>query len=87
MSLIERIKKAEEFFATQWKIETTIPNGDVISTVETPPICGVSGLRTAIFSNGSSALLKTHANKSEAVSFHMQFVNHELLRTVCMVSE
>ena len=78
MSLIERIKKAEEFFATQWKIETTIPNGDVISTVETPPICGVSSLRTSICSNGSSVFLKTHANKNEAIWFHLQCVNHEL---------
>ena len=79
MSLIERINKAEEFFATQWKIETTVPNGDVISTVETPPICGVSSLRTCIFfKNGSSVFLKTHENKSSAISYHIRVANNEL---------
>jgi len=79
VSLIERIKKAEEFFATQWKIETTLPNGNVISTVETPPICGVSGLRTSIFlKTGSSVFLKTHENKNVAISYHIRVANNEL---------
>ena len=68
------IQEAMAFFETQWKVETTLPNGDQISTVEVPPIGGSPGgyFQTMVFSkDGSSRILKNHENKREAISFHM----------------
>ena len=70
----------EDPFKDQWKVQTTLPNGDVISTVSLPSLFYDNQWETCVFPvDGDSNVVARYNTVDEAIKAHCFMVAHELL--------
>jgi len=71
----------EKFFATQWKLQTKLPNGDELSTVAVPAVLeGCESYESCWFyANGKNEVVALYYSKEMAVRGHCALLLNEEL--------